>query len=195
MENEKGRLYTIGDVCEKVKSKGFKEFYSHNLRYIEKVVELEIRRDEYSNRVYNDKDIELIVTVLNLKNQGLNYSAIKNVLKNSDQVEVKYNNEVEISDTDTDTDLDIVDENPNIAMLQAAIQDIMCKSIEQTIIPRINELKSEISELKTNNSELIRIIESQNKEHFKVLDEKLVKWRDESTKKKGFLNGLFQGRK
>ncbi len=53
---------------------------SHVLRYWEEELELNITRNEFGHRYYGKKDIQLLTQVKELKEQGLQLKAIKNLL-------------------------------------------------------------------------------------------------------------------
>jgi|GEM_PF-1259301 len=206
MDTAHDKVYSIGAVCEEIKKRGYKEFENHNLRYLEKVLKdiVTIRRDQYFNRIYYIDDIDKIEKILTLKEQGLNYSAIKTVLftednKNSnpkvlDDVEISYKDGIDLKENVEETAVEVkngyVDEFKNI------MHKIMLSSLETSITPKIDEIKLEIHKLHDQNNDLKIALENQQKSHFKALDEKLIKWREEAfsdDKKRGegFFKRLF----
>ncbi len=182
------KYYTIGEVCEYLSNKGFKEFYAHNLRYLEKVLEdvFEIRRDVHLNRVYVKEDIEKIETILNLREQGLNYTAIRNVLVNSNTVEA----EIAMSETQQGSIEEVFEnnkiliQNENIDKFKEIMTEITNNSISTIIVPKLEDFILDISNLQKQNIELKLALEVQQDEHFRRVDEKLTKWREESKNKK-----------
>jgi len=70
-------LYSINQICELL---GIEDF---NLRYIEKTVGLNIKRNNASEKIYSPKDIETLKFIFELNDKGLDYKTIKKVLKDS----------------------------------------------------------------------------------------------------------------
>jgi len=70
-------LYSINQICELL---GIEDF---NLRYIEKTVGLNIKRNNASEKTYSPKDIETLKFIFELNDKGLDYKTIKKVLKDS----------------------------------------------------------------------------------------------------------------
>lgn len=64
----------ISDVAKLLNVEG------HVLRYWEEELELNIRRNEFGHRYYEKKDIQLLSRIKELKEQGLQLRAIKNLL-------------------------------------------------------------------------------------------------------------------
>ncbi len=211
MDNAQEKVYSIGAVCEEIKKRGYKDFENHNLRYLEKVLKdlITIRRDQYFNRIYYIDDINKIEKILNLKEQGLNYNAIKSVLTSEDNketnskilddVEISYKEElafeeVEFSENEKE-DTSIQVKNGYVDEFKNVMHNIIFSGIETSIAPKIEEIKSEIFKLHDQNTDLKLVLENQQNNHFKALDEKLMKWRQESfyenNKKKGFIKKLF----
>ncbi len=56
----------------------------HTLRYLENTLRLKIKRDERGDRLYSEKDIDTLRLVLQLKEKGLNTTAIKMALENTE---------------------------------------------------------------------------------------------------------------
>lgn len=64
----------ISDVAKMLNVEG------HVLRYWEEELELNIRRNEFGHRYYGKKDIQLLSRIKELKEQGLQLRAIKNLI-------------------------------------------------------------------------------------------------------------------
>jgi DNA-binding transcriptional MerR regulator len=58
----------------------------HTLRYLESTLKLKIKRNERSDRLYTESDLETLRLVLALKAKGLNTTAIKMALENNEEV-------------------------------------------------------------------------------------------------------------
>ncbi len=61
------------------------EIEQHTLRYLENTLRLKIRRDERGDRLYSERDIDTLRLVLQLKDKGLNTTAIKMALENTEE--------------------------------------------------------------------------------------------------------------
>lgn len=72
--------YKIGEVAEML---GIEQY---TLRYLEHALRLKIKRDERSDRLYSEADIETLRLILKLKNEkGLNTTAIRMALNNMEE--------------------------------------------------------------------------------------------------------------
>lgn len=69
------KIFMISDASKKV------EVESHVLRYWEEELDLPIKRNEMGHRYYTPEDIERFKEIKELKEQGLQLKAIKNMLK------------------------------------------------------------------------------------------------------------------
>lgn len=79
MSFEDNKTYTIGEVCEILNCE------HHNLRYIEKTLDLEIKRDKHTDRTYAEQDLNVLKMVFQLRKQGINYKVIKMVLEQQEE--------------------------------------------------------------------------------------------------------------
>lgn len=122
--------FSIGEVC---KILGCEQ---HNLRYIEKVLELSIERENNIERSYTIKDIETLKFVFDLKEQGLNYRAIKKVLEKGEEVAATCDNTIELYNTNTSLDLskDYDKFIKNIAFhIEKTVESIVVNTINTTL--------------------------------------------------------------
>lgn len=71
----KEECYLIKEAAEKVGVE------SHVLRYWEEELKMEIHRNEMGHRYYNEKDIQILSKVKELKEKGLQLKAIRNYLE------------------------------------------------------------------------------------------------------------------
>ena len=72
MQTEK--IYMISDAAKNVKVE------AHVLRYWEEELKLPVRRNEMGHRFYTEEDIKLFQRIKDLKDQGLQLKAIRNLL-------------------------------------------------------------------------------------------------------------------
>ena len=66
--------YSMDQVCQLLKIENF------NLRYIEKTVGLNIKRNNDREKMYSQNDIETLKFIFKLNDKGLDYKATKKVL-------------------------------------------------------------------------------------------------------------------
>lgn len=175
--NEK--KYTINEVCNILNCK------THNLRYIEKALDIHVGRDEFLNRVYTQEDINRFKMIYELKDQGLNYQAIKKVLDHQEDI---------IQDVVEDTRKDIVIKNDNVEQLIELLTKKITEEVKVSVLPMVEELSNEVESLKVQNEELQRIILKNQEDHFSEFDNKLTKIREEMSQnqKKSLLERLFK---
>lgn len=189
--------FSIGEVC---KILGCEQ---HNLRYIEKVLELSIERENNIERSYTIKDIETLKFVFDLKEQGLNYKAIKKVLEKGEEVAATCDNTIELYNTNTSLDLskDYDKFIKNIAFhIEKTVESIVVNTINTTLenylVDKMEPLQQGIMNIEKKNDELKLSLEEMQAKHFKEIDEKLMAWRQEQfeKEKKGFWARLFKRR-
>ena len=73
-------FYKIGEVAEIL---GIEQ---HTLRYLEHTLRLKIKRDERSDRLYSEADLDTLRLIMKLKNEkGLNTTAIRMALSNMEE--------------------------------------------------------------------------------------------------------------
>lgn len=189
--------FSIGEVC---KILGCEQ---HNLRYIEKVLELNIERENNIERSYTIKDIETLKFVFDLKEQGLNYKAIKKVLEKGEEVAATCDNTIELYNTNTSLDLskDYDKFIKNIAFhIEKTVESIVVNTINTTLenylVDKMEPLQQGIMNVEKKNDELKLSLEEMQAKHFKEIDEKLMAWRQEQfeKEKKGFWARLFKRR-
>mgnify|MGYP002675267969 FL=1 len=77
------KTYLISDASKRV------QVESHVLRYWEEELKLPIKRNEMGHRYYTEEDIKRFQEVRDLKEQGLQLKAIRNVLMREGQEEMK----------------------------------------------------------------------------------------------------------
>lgn len=156
--------YTIGEVCEILKCE------QHILRYIEKTLNILIQRDDFMNRIYSQDDINKLQMIFELKDQGLNYAAIKKVLDQQQEI---------VEDKVEETRNDLVIQNQNMEQLIETLTKKITDSIEISVGSKLQGLTNEIEGLKKHNEELQRQLQKNQEEHFAEIDNKLIKLREE----------------
>lgn len=73
--NQTEKIYLISDAAKQVKVE------SHVLRYWEEELQLPIKRNEMGHRYYTEEDIDRFKEIKDLKEQGLQLKAIRNMLQ------------------------------------------------------------------------------------------------------------------
>lgn len=184
--------YYIKQACEILNTSDY------NLRYLEKVLDLEIKRDDMENRFYTEKDITLLRDIIHLKDQGLNYKAIKTVL-NAKQ---KFNNQDNDSNKVQNQKNTLIKKNldTEIRKLDIKIKSIIENTLEDILTPKFSNIENKIdninnivTELKKENTTLKSELESNQKEYFNELDKKLEKHKRKtrSKEKKSWIKKIF----
>jgi DNA-binding transcriptional MerR regulator len=161
--------YSIGQVCELL---GIENF---NLRYIEKTIGLEIKRNNAGERTYSQKDFETLKIIFELKDQGLNYKAIKKVLEHQEEI---VSDAVEHED---EPGLTIKDEK--LQQFMSMIKNTIDESIENKVNSKLEGITNSIEILVKQNQELKQSLEREQEKHFIELDRKLTKWREDQQEK------------
>lgn len=158
-------LFSIGQICELLEIENF------NLRYIEKTVGLNIKRNNVGERIYSPKDIETFKFIFELKNKGLNYKAIKKVLEHQEEVVV------DSVDHEVEEGLIIPDEK--LQKFMSMIKNTIDESIENKVNSKLEGITNSIEALVKQNKELKQDLEHEQEKHFIELDRKLTKLRDD----------------
>lgn len=156
----KERFYKIGEVSEIL---GIEQ---HTLRYLENSLKLKIKRDERGDRQYTESDLETLRLVIQLKEKGLNTTAIKMALENLEQTEEK--------------SLKTVNDNRNNIYLPE-ILSVAAQIVEQNnqLIEQNNQLLDNTRMLEERIKILEEKVEKRNLEREKKIEEFLTLWRNE----------------
>lgn len=176
MEDKK---YSISEVCDMLNCK------PHTLRYIEKVLECEVDRDEFLNRVYSQEQINMLKFIFELKDQGLNYSAIKNILDQQGEI---------IQDAVEETRKDIVLQEQNLNDFVELLTKRISEEVKESVNSRLEGLTNEIDNLKLQNEQLQLQLHKKQEDHFIEIDNKLMKIREDmkQNNKRSLLERLFK---
>lgn len=175
--------YSFKEAC---KLTGYKDSV---IRYYEKEFNLNITRDSNGRRVFTKNDIEKLLYIKNLQQQGLNNSQIKKLMANDEVAVTLVSSDFltqEINATDINNDMN---NNEDIAIIK-------------TIEDKLNEINTKLEELDKNVFNKERdILISENMKLKMELKQKCYeiielkeKLRYEKENKKGLLKRLFKNR-
>ncbi|MBO8159864.1 MerR family transcriptional regulator [Thermosyntropha sp.] len=160
----KERYYKIGEVSEML---GIEQY---TLRYLESTLQLKIKRNDKGERLYTEADIDTLRLIMQLKEKGLNTTAIKMALQNLSESEV--------------TDLAPGQNTSNNLPVEIV-------SLAQKIVEQNDELIRMNKELEKRIEQLEKKIEARNEEREKKIDEFLRLWKAEQEGKgKSWLSRL-----
>jgi DNA-binding transcriptional MerR regulator len=158
-------IYSIGKVCELL---GVELF---NLRYIEKTIGLDIKRNDSGERIYSQTDVETLKFIFELKNQGLNYKAIKKVLEHQEEIGIDT-----LKNADGES---LIIQDKKSQKLMSMIKNIIDESIENKVNSKLEDMTNSIENLVKQNQDLKKSLEHEQQKHFIELDRKLTKWRED----------------
>ncbi|MEA1962499.1 MAG: MerR family transcriptional regulator [Bacillota bacterium] len=143
--------YKIGEAAEML---GVEQY---TLRYLETTLKLKIKRDERSDRIYSEEDIDTLRLILQLKNEkGLNTTAIKMALENMEE-----SHEANIVPSEYDTSLEQITGFTN----RIIEQNNELLSQNKRLTEQISHLDDKLSRLEARRSDR--------------LDELISLWRNE----------------
>ncbi len=156
--------YKISEVSELL---GIEQY---TLRYLENSLGLKIKRNERGDRLYNESDLETLKLVLQLKNKGLNTTAIKMALENIEETEEK---------------AVIPLDNKN----QAALEVV---SLTKKIVEQNQTLLEQNQKLEQRMERLEKKMDKRNEEREKKIDEFLELWKTEQARGKSWLSRILR---
>ncbi len=148
------RFYKIGEVAEML---GIEQ---HTLRYLETTLKIRIKRDERGDRMYSEADLETLRLVLQLKEKGLNTTAIKLALETAQE-----NRMVE--------ETGLVNVTPSENNLKEMV------GIAKRIVEQNEELMQQNRKLEEKMARLEKKIDERNLEREKKINEFLDLWKAE----------------
>ena len=157
------RFYKIGEVAEIL------EIEQHTLRYLENSLKLKIKRNERGDRLYTDSDLDTLRLVMQLKDKGLNTTAIKLALENTEESE-------ETSLTPQSG-----------AMAQDLVEMV---SLARQIMEQNTELMQQNRRMEHRMEKLEQKIDQRNLEREKKINEFLALWKADQEGKKSWLSRL-----
>lgn len=146
-------FYKIGDVAEML---GIEQ---HTLRYLEHALRLKIKRDERSDRLYTEADLDTLRLIMKLKTEkGLNTTAIRMALSNMEE-----SSETAVVQTSTNNNIDIFELTANI----------------RRIVEQNDELLQQNKELQKRIEELEYKMNKRDEKREERIDELIKIWRKE----------------
>ena len=146
--------YKISEVAEVL------SIEQHTLRYLENSLGLRIKRNERGDRLYSEADLDTLRLIIKLKEKGLNTTAIKLALENTEESET--------------TEVAIRSE----AIPLGELADIGVRIIEQSemLLEQNKKLEQRIDRLEEK-------IDKRNQEREEKIDRFLQLWKNEQEDK------------
>ena len=173
------KYYTFKEVCEKT---GYR---SSAIRYYEKEFDLKIERDVNGRRIFKESDLNKLLMIKKLQDEGYTNQQIKKILSDEEKDEEKVKSEVAVT-LETDYNNSFSNINP-LPLLEAKLNEIneLLVQLNQNVFSKERDiLISENMKLKMElKQKCYEIME---------LKEKL---RYERENKKGLLAKIFKIRK
>ncbi len=161
----KERFYKIGEVSEIL---GIEQ---HTLRYLENTLRLKIKRDERGDRFYSERDLDTLRLVIQLKEKGLNTTAIKMALENVEEGESG-----------------IIPSRPEASLELTEVLSITARIMEQN-----QALLEQNKKMEERMERMEKKIDQRNLERERKIDEFLDLWKSEQVKNKGWFS-KFRGK-
>ncbi len=157
------RFYKISEVAEMLGTE------QHTLRYLENALKLKIKRNDRSDRLYSESDLDTLKLVMALKAKGLNTTAIKMALENND----------EMNETGLQT-----------ASRHSAPEVMEFLAVTHQIVEQNEELIRSNRRLEERIEGLEKKIDQRNQDRERKIDEFLELWKAEQGKGKSWLSWL-----
>lgn len=181
------KYYLISDAAKQV------QVESHVLRYWEDELKLPIKRNEMGHRYYTEEDITRFKEIRNLKEQGLQLKAIRNMLLRGDlnSMVVEENNKRHVVMVNKGEFVPITEESKEAKSirLQQLLQNMIieavksnnqevCEEIKESLLKEL-DYQFRLQEEREDEREDARV--SRQEEHYRQIDELL---RNRNKKKK-----------
>ncbi len=136
-------FYKIGEVAEML---GIEQ---HTLRYLEHALRLKIKRDERSDRLYSEADLDTLRLIIKLKTEkGLNTTAIRMALGNLEESQ-----ETAVAQPFSSNNIDIYELTTNIRRIVEQNDELLQQN--QALQRRIEELEYKINKRDEKREERI----------------------------------------
>lgn len=132
----------------------------HTLRYLETTLKIKIKRDERGDRMYSEADLDTLRLVLQLKEKGLNTTAIKLALETAQE-----------NDQNQETGM------VSVVPAENSLKEMV--SIARKIIDQNDELLQQNRRLEEKMAHLEKKIDQRNLERERKVDEFLELWKAE----------------
>ncbi|NLB52847.1 MAG: MerR family transcriptional regulator [Syntrophomonadaceae bacterium] len=146
--------YKISDVADIL------SIEQHTLRYLENSLGLRIKRNERGDRLYSEADLDTLRLIIKLKEKGLNTTAIKMALENSEQNDA--------------TEIAVRNEGFPVSELV---------NIGSRIMEQNEELLLQNKKLEQRIARLEEKIDKRNQEREEKIDKFLQLWKNEQEEK------------
>ena len=141
----------------------------YTLRYLENSLGLKIKRNERGDRLYSESDLETLKLVLQLKNKGLNTTAIKMALENIEESEEKAISPLE---------------NKGQGMMEVVSMAKKIVEQNQTLLEQNRKLEQRMEKLEQK-------IDKRNLERERKIDEFIELWKTEQARGKSWLSRIL----
>lgn len=161
------RYYKIGEVSELL---GIEQY---TLRYLENNLKLKINRDERGDRLYSETDLDTLRLVMKLREKGLNTTAIKMALENSQE-------ESEEAETKP------------VPRQETGLVEMM--SVAQKIVEQNEQLLEQTRSMQQRIDRLEQKVDRRNEERERKIDEFLKLWKAEQEGKGKSLFSWLRGK-
>jgi len=141
--------YKIGEVAEML---GIEQ---HTLRYLEHTLRLKIKRDERSDRLYTEADLDTLRLIMKLKNEkGLNTTAIRMALGN-----IEESHETAVDHQQAGININIIELAESIRRIVEQNDEVLNqnKILNQKIDDLENKIKKRDEKREEKIDELIKI--------------------------------------
>jgi DNA-binding transcriptional MerR regulator len=140
-------FYKIGEVAEIL------NIEQHTLRYLEHTLRLKIKRDERSDRLYTEADLDTLRLIMKLKNEkGLNTTAIRMALGNMEEssetaLATPASGALNIDVTELATSVRRIAEQNNELLSQNKVLQQKIEELEVKMVKRDEKREERIDEL------------------------------------------------
>ena len=151
INNQSDEHFLMADVCRLL------DLTSRKVRYLEEQTGIQIRRDNNNIRIYEKEDIILFFNVLRLRENGLNYEAIRGQLIRNGQASPVHESTSLVFPEDTKTFEDFV--------------NTIHRMVESVVKENNTELKNSFEETRKENEELKRMIEELTQTNQSIIEE------------------------